>query len=106
MYTAAEPYPPTNLVLVANGLILEATWTEPFSIKGEELSYVVSITNTETGGRREVTTNTPSYVLAEPIGQRDCALHEFIVFSRNDFSKSSNGISGRRHIPTGKTAEG
>ena len=81
-------------------MALVATWSEPFSLEGEELSYVVSITNTVTGAQKEVTVNTTRYVLSEPIGERDCAEYQFTIFSKNSFSKSRNGTIGRNYIPT------
>ena len=98
----AEPFPPSNPVVDVDGLNLVVTWTEPFSIQGEEIYYVVSITNMATRENREFNVNTTSYVLSEPFGdQRNCEKYEFSVFSRNGFSKSMSGISARRFIPTG-----
>ena len=85
----------------ADGLTLVASWGEPFSLEGEELSYVVSITNTATGAQTEVNVTTTRYVLREPIGERDCAEYEFTVFSENSYSRSQSGVTGRNHIPTG-----
>ena len=85
----------------ADGLTLVASWDEPFSLEGEELSYVVSITNTVTGAQTEVNVNTTRHVLHEPIGERDCAEYEFTVFSNNSYSRNQNGVTGRNHIPTG-----
>ena len=87
----------------ADGLTLVASWGEPFSLEGEELSYVVSITNTATGAQTEVNVNTTRYVLHEPIGEisRNCAEYKFTVFSKNSYSRSQNGVTGRNHIPTG-----
>ena len=100
--TAAEPYPPTDLVIEVDGLNLVATWTEPFSLEGEELSYFISIRNIDTGAGKEVNATMPSYVFTEPIGERDCAVYGFTVFSRNDFSKSNTAVSRREKIPTGE----
>ena len=97
----AEPNPPANLNITSDDLNLVLTWREPFSLKGEELFYVVSITNTASGIQKEVTVNTSKYVLTEPIGKRDCAEYVFTIFSRNGFSKSRNAITGRKNIPTG-----
>ena len=85
-----------------DGLNLVATWNEPFALDGEELSYVISITNTASGVQKEVTAvNTSRYVLIEPIGERDCAEYQFVVFSENGYSRSKTNISGLEHIPTG-----
>ena len=85
-----------------DGLNLVATWNEPFALDGEELSYVISITNTASGVQNEVTAvNTSRYVLIEPIGERDCAEYQFVVFSENVYSRSKTNISGLGHIPTG-----
>ena len=101
MHTA-EPNPPFGLNTAVDGLNLVLTWREPFSLEGEELSYVVSITNTVSSDKEEVTVNTSRYALTEPIGERDCAEYQFTVFSKNDFSKSINAVTGRANIPTGK----
>ena len=98
---SGEPNPPHDISVDADGLTLVASWDEPFSLEGEELSYAVSITNTATGAQREVNVTTTRYVLHEPIGERDCAEYEFTVFSKNNYSKSRNGVTGRDHIPTG-----
>ena len=79
---------------------LVATWSEPFSLEGEELSYIVSIMNVVTGDQKEVTVNTTNYVLSEVMGERDCAEYHFTVFSRNSFSTSQNGVTGVNYIPT------
>ena len=101
----AEPNPPANLNITANGLNLMATWSEPFSLEGEKLSYVVSITNTArlSGVQTKITVNTSRYVLTEPIaiGDRDCAEYQFTVFSKNDYSISNSSINGNRNLPTG-----
>ena len=96
----AEPNPPGDLNITVEGLSLVATWSEPFSLQGEELSYVITITNTDSGVQDEVAINTTRYVLSEPIGERDCAEYQFTVFSKNSFSKSQNGTTGRNYIPT------
>ena len=78
-----------------------ATWSEPFSLEGEELSYIVSITNTASGIQYEVTVNSTTYV-SEPIEERDCAKYiRFTIFSNNSYSKSRSGVSGLKNIPTG-----
>ena len=97
----AEPNPPLDLIITVDGLDLVATWNEPFSLEGEELSYVISIMNRGVA-EDEVTVNTTRFVLSEPTGERDCSEYVFIVFSKNGFSKSMNAISGRTNIPTGR----
>ena len=85
-----------------DGLNLIATWNEPFSLDGEELSYVIYVINTASGVQKEVTAvNTSRYVHIEPIGERDCAEYQFVVFSDNDYSRSKINISEQEHIPTG-----
>ena len=75
---------------------------EPFSLEGEELSYVITIMNRGNVVEDGVTVNTTRYVLSEPIGERDCSEYVFTVFSENNFSKSRNAITGRANIPTGR----
>ena len=98
-----EPNSPTNLDISVDGETLVASWREPFSLEGEELSYVVFITNLATATSREVTVNVSRYVLDNPIGSRNCSEeYELTVFSRNDYSRSDTAISRRGHIPMGK----
>ena len=78
-----------------------ATWSEPFSLQGEELSYVTTITNTASGLQDEVTVNTTRYVLSEPIGEKDCGEYQFTVFSKNDYSISMTNVDGWKNIPMG-----
>ena len=101
MYTA-EPHPPSNLNLEADGRTLVISWTRPFSFEGEELSYVVSITNIATGSIEEITLNMTRYDFEQPTDSHDCVEYQFAVFSKNDFSKSSTSINGTEYIPTGK----
>ena len=84
-----------------DGLNLVATWREPFSLEGEEISYVITVSNSG-ANMDEITVDTPTYVFAGPTtGPRDCAEYQFSVFSKNNFSKSVTGLSGRKNIPTG-----
>ena len=98
----AEPNPPTGLNIVADGLDLVATWDEPFSLEGEELSYVITIMNRGNIAEDDITVNTTRFVISEPTGERDCSEYVFTVFSKNGFSKSVNAITGRANIPTGR----
>lgn len=84
-----------------DGLTLVAAWSEPFSIRGEELSYVVSITNIDVGMVNEVIVNTTNYTLTKQDGQHDCAEYQFTVFSKNGYSRSINAVSGREKFPAG-----
>jgi hypothetical protein len=88
-------------VVGADGLALVATWEEPFSLEGEDLSYVITIMNNGNVVQNGVTVNTTTYVLSEPIGERDCSEYQFTVFSRNSFGKSQTGMTGVANIPTG-----
>ena len=97
----AEPNPPVDLNITMEDLALVVTWNEPFSLEGEELSYVVFITNNSSGIQLKATVNTTTYVLSEPIGERDCAVYMFIVFSNNSYNKSVSSVSGHENIPTG-----
>lgn len=104
-HVSGEPAPPPSVSVDADGLSLVATWSEPFSLKGEQLSYVVSITNTATRAQEEVNVSTTRFVLSEPIGERDCAEYQFTVFSRNSISRSQIGVTERIHIPTSNWCE-
>ena len=98
----AKPYPPSNLEIEVDGLNLVVKWTEPFSLEGEHLFYVILITNTGTRMHEEVNATMSRYIFTKPINELDCAEYEFRVYSRNDYSKSTNASSGRKNIPTGK----
>jgi hypothetical protein len=100
MYVA-EPNPPTGLMLNPEGLALVATWEEPFSLEGEDLSYVITIMNRGNVVQDGITVNTTTYVLSEPIGERNCSEYAFTVFSENSFGRSRIGITGVENIPTG-----
>ena len=73
------------------GLALVAEWNEPFSLKGEELLYIIIITNTANGIEDEAIVNSTRYALSVdvPIRERDCAVYLFTVFSKNSCNKSS-----------------
>ena len=80
-------------------------WSEPFSLKGEELSYIITITNTANRVQEEAVVNSTIYTFSidEPIRERDCAEYMFTIFSNNSYSKSSTGVSDYENIPTGTT---
>ena len=86
-----------------DGLNLVATWTEPFSLEGEEIFYIVSVTNKDTGSTAvNVTLNETTYIFMKPLGAKNCEEYLFTVFSKNDFSKSITAVVDVRHIPAGK----
>ena len=101
-----EPYPPYDLTISVHGLTLVATWSEPFSLRGEELSYVISITNFDSGMVKEVIVNTTNYTLTKQDGEQDCAVYQFTVFSKNGYSRSINAVHGRNSFPTGNIIAG
>ena len=82
-------------------LSLIVTWNEPFTLEGEELLYIVTITNTASGVQEDVTVNTTRYAFSKSFGERDCAEYQFTVFSENDYSKSMINVSEWKNIPTG-----
>ena len=71
---------------------------EPFSLEGEDLSYVITIMN-RSNVVEDGVTDTTRYVLSEPIGERDCSEYTFTVFSENSFSKSRKATTGRANFP-------
>ena len=87
------------------GLALVAEWNEPFSLKGEELLYIIIITNTANGIEDEAIVNSTRYALSVDVPSRElergCAVYLFTVFSKNSYNKSSTGVSEYKHIPTG-----
>ena len=88
-----------------DGLNLVATWTEPFSLEGEEISYVVTVTNIDSKTVSvEYMINVTRFVFTQPVGGhgRNCKEFVFTVFSRNDFSNSITTVKGAKHIPSGK----
>ena len=102
IYTA-EPHPPSNLVLEVDGLNLVATWTEPFSLEGEEISYVVTVTNKDSGAAAvSITLNETTYFFMKPFGAHNCEGYLFTVFSRNNFSQSITAVNETGYIPAGK----
>ena len=98
-----EPFPPYDLTIVADSLSLVAMWSEPFSLEGEELSYVISITNPAGGMAKEVIVNTANYILTmqDDFGQGNCAPYLFTIFSKNGYSRSRNAVSSRKEFPAG-----
>ena len=101
----AEPNPPVDLNITVEGLILVVFWSKPFSLEGEELSYIITITNKANGVQEEAVVNSTIYTFSinEPIRERDCEVYMFTVFSNNSYSKSSTGVSSYENIPTGTT---
>ena len=97
MLITGEPYPPHDLNIIVKDLSLVATWSEPFSLQGEELSYVISISGVDD----EITVNMANYTLTKQAGENDCTQYQFTVYSKNAFSKSINGISRRENFPAG-----
>ena len=83
------------------GLSLVATWNEPFSLKGEELSFVVSISSDSNLIPNVVRVNTTKYVFSDIIGEMECAEYMFTVFSTNGYSMSWSSVSEWKHFPTG-----
>ena len=98
-----EPYPPYNLAILVNGLSLVAMWSEPFALRGEELSYIITIAPLVHGTVKEVIVNSTNYTLTKQSEQRDCVQYQFTVYSRNGYSRSSNAVSGREVFPAGNT---
>ena len=101
IFCIAEPNPPVDMNITVEELSLVATWNEPFTLEGEELLYIVTITNTASGVQEEVTVNTTRYAFSKSFGERDCAEYQFTVFSENDYSKSMINVSEWKNIPTG-----
>ena len=101
IFCIAEPNPPVDLNITVEELNLVATWNEPFTLEGEELLYIVTITNTASGVQEEVTVNTTRHAFSKSFGERDCAEYQFTVFSENDYSKSMINVSEWKNIPTG-----
>ncbi len=100
-----EPYPPYDLTILVNGLSLVAMWSEPFTLRGEELSYVITITPLDLvaiGGMvEEVIVNATNYTLTRQNGQHDCVEYQFTVYSKNGYSRSSNAVSRSERFPAG-----
>ena len=100
-YCTAEPLSPTNLNITIDGTNLIVSWTEPFSFKGEELSFVVSAMNMATSTTEEFTVSNTSFEFTGPDGPRNCEEYNFTVFAENDFSRSRSCVSRKQTIPTG-----
>ena len=88
-----------------DGLSLVATWSEPFSLEGEELSYVIFITssgNLIQDDEISVNETEYEYVFSEPNEEMDCAQYiMFTVFSENEYSRSIANVSERKSVPKG-----
>jgi hypothetical protein len=89
-----------------DGLSFVATWSEPPSLEGEELSYVIFITgnsNLIQDGEVSINETEYEYVFSEPAGEMDCAAQYimFTVFSENKYSRSITNVSEWKNIPTG-----
>ena len=97
----AEPYPPSGLEVKEDGVNLVATWTEPFSLQGEDITYNVIITNMITYAYEETVVNVTRYVLTESFGKRDCTQYRFRIFSINGYSNSTTAVNETKAIPTG-----
>ena len=97
------PSPPSNLMISQSGLDLHLSWEAPFSLEEENITYIVRATNTRSRESRELESITPQLVFSESIGQRDCSLYEFRVYSVNPFGQSNTSIHHTIRIPTGKS---
>ena len=91
-----------------DGLSLVTTWSKPFSLEGEELSYVIFITgNSDLIQDDEVTVNETEYKFysrSKPIEEVDCTQFiMFTVFSENEYSRSIANVSEWKKVPTGIT---
>ena len=86
-------------------LSLVATWSEPFSLQGEELSYVIFIAgsgNLLQDDEVSVNESEYEYVFSESIEEMDCAQYIiFTVFSENEYSRSIANVSEWKNVPTG-----
>ena len=100
-----EPYLPSDLTILVNGLNLVAMWNQPFALRGEELSYVITIAplNLIGGTVKEVIVNSTNYTLTKQDEQRDCIQYQFTVYSKNGYSRSSNAVSRSEVFPAGNT---
>ena len=104
-FLVAEPNPPVNLSITVDGLSLVATWSEPFSLEGEQLSYIIFITSSsDLIQDAEVSVNESQYeyVFSESIEGMDCTQYiMFTVFSENEYSRSIANVSERKSVPKG-----
>ena len=93
-----QPYPPTNLTIEVDGLNLVVLWSEPVSLHGEQLSYVIII-RLKQERTQVVVNNTRYYVVNEISSMRDCAEVEFTVFTRSSPFEilSATGAGGKKH---------
>ena len=89
-----------NLVITKSGLDLHLSWEAPISLEGENITYIVRASNTRSRESTELQTVTPQLVFSESIGQRDCSLYEFRVYSVNPFGQSTSSETDTLRIPT------
>ena len=79
-----------------------ASWKEPFSLEGEEISYIVSITNFDTGANMIQNVKLTTYTFSPSTDvERNCTEYQFTILSRNGYSMSNYAVSEKKNIPTG-----
>ena len=90
-------------MIIVDGLSLVATWSEPFSVEGEEFFYVIFITGSGNLKQNFSFNETVyEYVFSEPIEEMDCTQYiMFTVFSENEYSRSIANVSEWKNVPTG-----
>ena len=96
----ASPSPPSELTISQSGLDLDLSWEAPFSLEGENITYIVRATNTGTGVTTDRTTVTPQLVFGEFLEDHDCSTYEFSVYSVNLFGQSHESIDAIYRMPT------
>ena len=104
MLSAAEPLPPTNLILEfpTRGLGVWLSWEPGFALEGEEVTFTITYVELDSGNGNKLSTNMSAIFLTPSSHPgRTCQQYNFTVHSENRFSQSTTGITKESLLPTG-----
>ena len=98
------PNPPTGLSLSPQATnILRLQWEAPFSLPGENISYIFHTRNLRTGATMSgVTVSGTSTTFERPQEDQACDRYEFTVCSNNTVGPSENCTAVEASTPSGK----
>ena len=103
IFATGEPAPPTNLCIQfpAQGLGVTLSWVPGFSLEGEDVIFVITYTEVESGNESILRTNLLSAVLNPTSMGSSCREYRFTVHSENLFGPSTSDVSHVTVVPTG-----
>ena len=102
-----EPAPPTNLSvqLPTRGVDVTLSWVPGFYLEGEDVTFVITYTELESGNNELIlSTNLSSAVLNPTSVGSLCRQYRFTVHSENLFGPSVSDVSHVTVVPTGMHA--